>query len=581
MNDNNLKGSIPPEIGRLKYVKELHLEGNAITGTLPTEIGQMSSLEVLAIDSKLLMGTLPSEVGRLTHLKRLELGHNSFHGTIPETVYDCVKLQILHLNNNLLTGTISTQISKLNMLQRGERTQVLEFLWYYTHILYFLVSPVHLNDNAFQGKIPSDLGNLRSLKELWLGSNRMTGNFPSELGEAGSVELIALNENLLSGTLPDLFGKFTDLKIINLRNNLFSGAIPTSIFSGKIEHAVILDGNNFEGSVPEHICSSSTQINVDDNIWFVDEPEVSCECCEVSCNIWDVKNSLILGAKRSCPQSNVFNIEFKSGYWIKDLIINSSIHDFFGFGMSHTESFCLSPTGCYSIFNETEDHHLQDIKFSSMTNSLQFQKQCDVVEICGKNFGQDHPRRNGLNHLSQLIGLDLSRNDTLQYKALCWILNEDVLFNFFRVCDGTLLQRYVLALFYLSQRHFIHDFEELSKDTTCKWPGVVCDVKEKYVEELSLHGSNLAGTIVTEIGLLTRLKTINFTENDITGTLNPSLFSNLYHLERIDISSNKITGEVPRELLEHPRIEHFNISNNNFQGILSGNITYPKKLSEL
>ena len=38
-----------------------------------------------------------------------------------------------------------------------------------------------------------------------------------------------------------------------------------------------------------------------------------------------------------------------------------------------------------------------------------------------------------------------------EYKALCWIMTEDTLFHDYDVCDGTLLQRYVMALFYIEQ----------------------------------------------------------------------------------------------------------------------------------
>ena len=38
---NGLKGTIPPEIGSLRYLQELHLSKNQLTGSLPTRDGRL------------------------------------------------------------------------------------------------------------------------------------------------------------------------------------------------------------------------------------------------------------------------------------------------------------------------------------------------------------------------------------------------------------------------------------------------------------------------------------------------------------------------------------------------------------
>ncbi|OUM63062.1 hypothetical protein PIROE2DRAFT_10470 [Piromyces sp. E2] len=47
VENGQLSGSIPSEIGNLKYVRDLWLGHNKITGTIPPEIGDMTSLKDL------------------------------------------------------------------------------------------------------------------------------------------------------------------------------------------------------------------------------------------------------------------------------------------------------------------------------------------------------------------------------------------------------------------------------------------------------------------------------------------------------------------------------------------------------
>lgn len=60
------------------------------------------------MDENQLGGTLPSELGLLTNLTGLSVGINSFTGTIPVELSQCVTLINLQLNQNRLTGPIPT-----------------------------------------------------------------------------------------------------------------------------------------------------------------------------------------------------------------------------------------------------------------------------------------------------------------------------------------------------------------------------------------------------------------------------------------------------------------------------------------
>jgi hypothetical protein len=80
--------------------------------------------------------------------------------------------------------------------------------------------------------------------------------------------------------------------------------------------------------------------------------------------------------------------------------------------------------------------------------------------------------------------------------------------------------------------------------------------------------SNWNGVILTN----NRVTQILLGNNNLTGTL-PNSINNLTQLERIDVLSNSIGGNVPQELGEISGLNWIDLRNNNFTGALSGNFS--------
>ena len=64
------------------------------------------------------------------------------------------------------------------------------------------VTGLNLAANNLTGTIPSELGNLSSLEELYLSLNQLTGTIPAQLGNLANLELLYLHDNRLTGPLP-------------------------------------------------------------------------------------------------------------------------------------------------------------------------------------------------------------------------------------------------------------------------------------------------------------------------------------------------------------------------------------------
>lgn len=518
------------------------------------------NLKTLELGKNNLEGTIPFEIGRCIFLEKFDISINNIEGTIPKELFNCRNLQVLNLDLNRFSGSIPTDIRHL------------QDLWY-----------VRLNSNKFTGSIPAELGLLSSLKSLWLGYNELTGPLPESIVQLINLEWLVLNNNYLTGTIPDIF-HHPALELLELSTNQFKGTIPGSIWECEKYMGLLLHSNDLHGNAPDDMCSRVDDLKLDDSPWFLNEPKVDCECCKKeTCYVWHSNHVMVRGTARpACPSSNNYDISFNEEFWIEDHISNTTLHDFRAFNKIFSAQVCLSPLGCYTLRDSGKVLLDQDLKYSELSNSLSNQDTCGAVNICGFSFDVDHPKRKGLNHLTQLVSPDISKiNDpsSAEYQSLCWIMTQDVLFDFNEICDGTLLQRYVLALLYISQQESFN-FKDFSFKLTCEWPGVVCDSENTFVEELNFPKLGLVGTIMTEIGLLARLQKLDLSGNHFTGTIHPSIFGQMPHLEIVLLDANVIGGEIPNQLVTLPNLKELNISGNVIVGTLPKDVIYAKNLGK-
>ena len=441
------------------------------------------------------------------------------------------------------------------------------------------------------GSIPTDIGLLNHLQELSLGNNRLYGKLPFQLLNIPSLKELVVNNNVLTGTLPNNFDQASDsLTLLQLSNNKFTGSFPPTIFDRSYD-ALLLHNNQLVGTVPENFCSRVIHFKVDCSLWFTDKPKASCSCCNPThSHIWtvDKKNDWPKTITNpSCPLPNIHDFTFYEKYWIHDFIAGTTIHEVHGKNKNFTASVCISPTGCYQLYDHDADNDVDNrniilnhsLSYSTSSNTLIMQDTCNAVDICGYVIDANHPKRKGLNHLTQTVVSDLLKlNDptALEYKALCWIMTQDSLYYDNDVDNGTLMQRFIMAMFFYSQER---EDEISSNHPTCEWNYVKCDSnKNIFIEQLDVSHQHFHGTIISEIGLLTRLKDIYFGHNKFSGTIHSNMFSQLIHLENYDVSDNALQGTIPSELFSLPQLKEVKMSGNLFAGTLSSDLAYSESL---
>ncbi|MDE2783481.1 MAG: Ig-like domain-containing protein [Gemmatimonadota bacterium] len=222
-----LKGTIPPELGRLDKLEQLWLYGNELSGTIPPELGALESLELLDLSHNELTGPIPPELGGLVKLKHLLLQNNSLDGALPLELGNLAELEVLTINGNDLSGRIPAALGDLATLTN-----------------------LSLHDNGLAGRIPPELGNLASLKQLYLYGNELTGPIPSDLGRLSNLTQLWLGENNLSGPVPSELGNLTQLQGLVLYYNELSGPIPGELGNLTRLDRLALASNSLTGPIP-------------------------------------------------------------------------------------------------------------------------------------------------------------------------------------------------------------------------------------------------------------------------------------------------------------------------------------------
>ena len=104
--DRDLRGMIPPELGRLDQLTYLNLAHNQLTGDIPPDLGNLTRLEGLWLHGNELSGTIPTELSQLAQLIQMGLHENRLHGEIPSELGQLSWLSVLRLAGNPLTGCI-------------------------------------------------------------------------------------------------------------------------------------------------------------------------------------------------------------------------------------------------------------------------------------------------------------------------------------------------------------------------------------------------------------------------------------------------------------------------------------------
>ncbi|MED6156158.1 hypothetical protein PIB30_011888 [Stylosanthes scabra] len=106
------------------------------------------------------------------------------------------------------------------IISKGEEMELVKILTIFTSI--------DFSYNQFEGAIPKELTDFKSLHLLNLSHNALTGQIPSSIGNLNQLESLDLSMNSLEGEIPTELANLNFLSYLNLSFNHLTGRIPTA-----------------------------------------------------------------------------------------------------------------------------------------------------------------------------------------------------------------------------------------------------------------------------------------------------------------------------------------------------------------
>ena len=248
LNDNQLRGPIPPELGNLTALEILNLTENQLSGSIPSALGNLTQLIMLSLSQNQLSGSIPPKLGNLTALWVLYLSQNQLSGSIPSALGNLTALEWLSLADNKLSGCIPAPLVNVqhNDLDRLELPTC---------------EPSGGGGTPIVGSVEGDRAALMALYNATDGANwGNNGNWGAvaplgewygvETDDNGRVIFLSLYDNLLRGTIPSALGNLTALRGLSLYGNELSGTIPSALGNLTALEWLWLNGSQFSGCIP-------------------------------------------------------------------------------------------------------------------------------------------------------------------------------------------------------------------------------------------------------------------------------------------------------------------------------------------
>jgi hypothetical protein len=122
-----------------------------------------------------------------------------------------------------------------------------------------------------------------------------------------------------------------------------------------------------------------------------------------------------------------------------------------------------------------------------------------------------------------------------------------------------------------------HD-ESINSGLSGNIPASITNLSNAYL--IYLWGNFLTGPIPSDIGALTELEHVSWSQNDLTGTI-PSSIGDLENLRLLYLWGNELTGEIPNSITNLVNLTDLDLGINNFTGQIPQNIGNMRSLQYL
>ncbi|KAH6763740.1 hypothetical protein C2S51_014989 [Perilla frutescens var. frutescens] len=535
---NMLSSQLPSDTCRnTPKLRGIYLRGNQLYGKIPASIYKCREVEVLSLGSNQFNGSIPSEIGNLTMLRSLYIYSNYLQGNIPSSIFNISSLELMDLSNNNLYGSIPTTLNNLPLLQELYLSKnnltggIPNEVGGLTSLIY-----MYLDQNNLAGLIPKQIGNLTSLVELDLSLNKLAGELPEELGILAYLEVFQASFNdLLNGSIPSSIFNISTLKTLALQQNLFSGSLPPNMGLSLLNlEELYLYFNRLSGQIPSSINNASklTMLELNRNSFTGSIPDFG--------NLRHLKTLRLWENNLTGAESPTQELRFLS-----------------------------SLTNCRDLEHlEISDNPLMNGILPASVGNL----STSLVKFAAANCSIRGVIPSEIGNLSSLQVLDLSENRLTEFipATLGKLKKVETLYLHGNQLQGhtprDLCQINKLGYLCLSYNMLTGSIPE-------------CLGEIKSLSYVSFASNSLNSTLPPNFLNLTDLIYLDLSSNNLSGPLDQIV--SLRHINKLNLSSNKFSGDIPSSIDGCESLEFLCLSNNMFNGSIPESLGEVKGLRTL
>ncbi|CAH8294938.1 unnamed protein product [Eruca vesicaria subsp. sativa] len=474
-----------------------------------------------------------SSLFRLRHLHIMNLGSNNLSGILPDSISNLKHLRVLSLSGCSFYGKIPSSLGNLSYLTN-----------------------LDLSHNDFIGKVPDSLGNLKKLTDLGLDNNKITGNFPHVLLNMSELTQIDLGSNQFEGMLPSNMSSLSKLVYFDINENSFHGSIPSSLFmipsliqlymgrnsfSGPLEIGNIsslstlgflsLGENNFNGPIPRLISKLV-------GLWYLDLALWNTEKRKVDFSIFLHLKSLTF-----------LDLSYINTRSIVDLSLFS---DLMSLGYLDLSGINLKVSPTLHLLSPIEILTLSSCNIAEFPKFLEKQTSLSYLDISANQIKGQVPE--WLWTLPFLQYVNISQNSFTGFEG-----------------SADVIQRSEILLLDISSNLFKDPFPLLPNSTkfflgsnnqfSGEIPKTIC--KLTSLDTLVLSDNSFNGSIPRCFeNFSTKLSVMHLRNNSLYGTFPEESIGD--HLKSLDVGDNRLSGVLPKSLINCTRLEFLNVENNMF-----------------
>ncbi|XP_052723703.1 receptor-like protein EIX2 [Vigna angularis] len=641
LSSNQLSGKISEGTRLPSHLEQLLIMSNSLEGGVPKSFGSTCTLELLDLSDNKLSEDLTVIFNHLSgcsrySLRELYLRQNKINGTLPDfSIF--AKLETLDISGNRLDGVPKllhnvTVLRSLNLFNNS----LSENLPTIMHHLSSSLQSLHLGMNQIKGTLPRNLATMfPSLKELYLDSNKLNGTISEDLRFPTELEVLSLYSNSLKGVLTDShFFNMTKLRTLILSDNLLTF---TQNWASTFQlHSIELRSCKLGPLFPKWLEKQNEFIYLD-----ISNNEISGTIPQWFWTKFGLSNWMSIDISHNNLQGTIPNLPIENHYYSLSLasnqfeghvppflrgsisldLSNNKFTNSFSFLCSNgvaeslyqldlsNNKFSGQIPDCWTHFKSLAYLNMSQNKFSgeipsSMGSLLELQvlllrsnnltgkipsvlKNCTqlvMVDIAENRLSGSIPNWIG-NELSQLQFLSLRSNyfrGSLPLQ-ICYLKSIQLLDlsqnnlsgqipkcikNFFSMAQLTSLRDYYEGHQYLVNTSATKSNFSYDLNAFLMWKGseqMFTNSGLSLLNSIDLSSNELSGEIPKEIEGLFGLVSLNLSRNQLTGKI-PSNVGELTSLEFLDLSRNQLVGSIPSSLAQIDRLTMLDLSHNNLSG---------------